>query len=87
MLTRTTAKSVVFGRPFELEGIDGIQPAGTYLTETEEELLQTLSFPAWRRVSTAIFLPHKPGGPMIDQVAAIDPAALDAALARDSGHE
>ena len=87
MLSRTITKSVTFGRPFELDGIDGVQPAGTYVTETEEELLQALSFPAWHRVSTIIRLPRKPGSPMIEQVATVDPAALDAALIRDADHE
>jgi hypothetical protein len=86
MHTRTITKSVTFGQPFELDGIDGIQPAGTYVTETEEELLEALSFPAWRRLSTSIFLPRTAANPMSDQVATIDPAALDAALVRDAAH-
>jgi hypothetical protein len=83
MNRRTSRKTVTFARPFSLRGIDGVQPAGTYTVETEEELIPGLSFLAWRRVATLMFLPSRPGG--TDQVAAVDPLALETALARDAG--
>ena len=43
--------------PFNLIGIDEVQPAGTYTVETDEELLQTLSVPAYRGISTLMRLP------------------------------
>jgi hypothetical protein len=54
MLTRSRRTKLVFKRPFTLKGLDHPQPAGTYDVETEEELLEGLSFPAYRRVSTTI---------------------------------
>jgi hypothetical protein len=84
MMNRTITTEVTFRRPFRLEGMADLQPAGTYVVETEEELLQALSFPAWRRLDTTILLPHRPGGPMIDRSVTIDPAALEAALALDA---
>jgi hypothetical protein len=57
MTTRTSRRTVTFTRPFSLRGIDGVQPAGAYTVETDEELLGSLSFPAYRRVATTIFLP------------------------------
>ncbi len=49
MTVRTTSKTVTFTHPFNLSGMDKAQPAGTYTVETDEELLQTLSLPAYRR--------------------------------------
>src|SRR5437899_10927862 len=84
MMNRTTSKMVTFTHPFVLDGLDGPHPAGSYAVETAEELLQALSFPAWRRLYTTIRLPGRPGPSGLDQVATIDPGALDAALARDT---
>ena len=44
---RTSREAVTFARPFTLRGIDGEQPAGTYLVETDAELIPGLSFIAW----------------------------------------
>ncbi len=54
MLTRTQYTTLVFRRSFPLKSSGGLQAAGTYTVETEEELLDGLSFPAYRRVSTTI---------------------------------
>ena len=57
MTTRTTSKIVTFARPFTLKGVDRILPAGNYRVVTDEELIEELSFPVYRRVSTMIFVP------------------------------
>jgi hypothetical protein len=54
MLTRTHREDMVFRRSFILKGWTEPQPAGTYTVETEEELIEGLSFPAYRRVSTTL---------------------------------
>ncbi|HLZ66664.1 MAG TPA: hypothetical protein VKQ29_10560 [Aliidongia sp.] len=84
MLTRTHTRTVTFDRPFLLEGCDGVQQAGRYVVETEEELLQSLSFPAWHRVRSTLRAEAPPGGSMRRQVAEIDPAELEQALERDA---
>jgi hypothetical protein len=84
MTMRTTSNTVSFTRPFVLNGIDGVQPAGTYTVETDEELLQDLSFPAYRRIATVIFLPSRPGSAVSAQVVDIDPLELKAILERDA---
>src|SRR6476646_5816909 len=56
MTVRTTSKTVTFTHPFNLSGMDEVQPAGTYTVETDEELLQTSSVPAYRRISTLMRL-------------------------------
>ena len=86
MTMRTSRKTVTFTRPFSLRGIDGVQPAGAYTVETDEELLEGLSFPAYRRVATTIFLPSRPGDVVSGQLVAIDPSQLEAAEERDAGN-
>ncbi len=83
-MNRTITTEVTFAHPFRLVGIAEVQPPGTYLVDTEEELLQAVSFTAWRRVDTVMHLPRRSTGPMVDQVVTIDPEALDAALALDA---
>jgi hypothetical protein len=87
MALRTRSETVTFCRPFVLEGLDGVQPAGRYTVETDEELLPTVSHTAYRRLATWFRLPalSADGGSTggRSQVAAIDPIELDAALASD----
>ena len=79
MTTRTTSRTVTFHRPFALEGLARDVPAGTYLVETEEALMDTVLSLVWRRVSTAIRLRTAVG----TQDYFIDPEHLEAALLRD----
>jgi hypothetical protein len=83
-MSRTSEQTVTFRRPFVLPGLDGMQPAGDYAVEMDEELLDGISFTAYRRVRALIHLHAKPGDPRVTQVAAIDPNDLDAAVARDN---
>ena len=85
MTVRTSRKSVTFTQPFSLSGLDEVQPAGTYTVETDEELLPGLSFPAYRRIATLIFLPSRGRGPIVEEVVNIDPLELQAAQERDAG--
>jgi hypothetical protein len=79
MVTRTSSKQVIFRRPFLLGGLDGMQPAGTYTIDTEEERVDALSFSAWKRVATVMQLAR--GG--ATEYQPIDPAKLSEALRRD----
>jgi hypothetical protein len=54
---RTSSKTVTFALPFLLKGIDREFAAGRYRVVTDEELIEQLSFPVYRRVSTMIFVP------------------------------
>lgn len=84
MFTRTSSRVVTFSRPFTLRGVDGVQPAGSYTVETDEELVDGPSFPVYRRLSTVIVLPGRPGGIVSTQVVTIDPEELAEAEQRDA---
>lgn len=84
MTIRTSEQTVNFVHPFRLTGMDHPQPAGTYLLETDEELLEELSFPVYRRLATRIFVPVVSGSVVVEEVIDVDPLELEAALANDS---
>ncbi|MBB3268362.1 MULTISPECIES: hypothetical protein [Azospirillum] len=84
MLTRTSRRTVTFSHPFLLEGIDGVQPAGAYIVETDEELVDGLSFPAYRRVATVILLPVRAGGMTLAQAITVAPLDLERAEQADA---
>ena len=79
MHERTTRKSVTFLHPFSLAGVDGKLEAGTYLVETLEEAIESLSFIAYRRVSTTIEIAAKGYGQAVRQVVTIDPRTRSSA--------
>ena len=81
MLTRTREKTWAFAKPFSLKGIDGVLPAGRYRVTTDEELIEGLSFPVYRRVATMIFVPGRSNGST--EMITVDQAELDAAKAGD----
>ena len=83
MTIRTTKKTVSFRRSYVLGGFDEELPAGDYIVETDEELLEGISFPAYRRVLTLIHLPAKSGNPGLTRTLTIDPNELEEALKRD----
>ena len=82
MITRTRDKTWTFGRPFMLKGVDRLLPAGDYRVTTDEELIEGLSFPVYRRVATMIFVPG-PAQRSFEMIT-IDPADLQAAQKRDA---
>jgi len=63
MTTRRRKVTATFQRPYGLNEMDGIRPAGAGAVETDEQLVQGVSFPAYRRLPTWIRLPTKPGYP------------------------
>jgi hypothetical protein len=84
MTMRTTKSTVTFTRPFRLDASGEQLPAGRYLIETDEELVDGLSFAAYHRTATVMQLAadsHRPG---ITEYAVVDPSQLEAALALDA---
>jgi hypothetical protein len=79
MATRTSSRDVVFKRPFILDGMDAVQPAGIYKVETEEESLDTMLSPAWKRVRTIMGVARSG----ITEYIQVSPEQLHEALIRD----
>lgn len=84
MTMRTSSKTITFTQPFTLAGVDGMQPAGTYIVQTDEERIPALLHRAYRRTATWIVLPSRFTGAGSSQLVSIDPMELDSALARDT---
>jgi len=55
--TRSRRETVHFKHPFRIKGIDRLLPAGAYAVITDEEMIESLSFPCFRRVATLILVP------------------------------
>jgi hypothetical protein len=54
MTIRSRRETVTFKHPFRLRGVDRLLPAGSYKVITDEEMIEGLSFAAFRRVATMI---------------------------------
>jgi hypothetical protein len=78
MATRTRRKLVTFTEPFLLHAIDTMQPAGTYNVDTDEELIDGLSFLAYRRIATWIHLPSIAAKSGSGQMILVQPSELEA---------
>ena len=78
---RTAHETVTFDRPFSLSSVDEVQPAGTYTVVIDEELIEGVSFLAYRRVATTIYLPIRSGSAGSMQAVRVDPSELK--LAQD----
>ncbi len=83
MLTRTRDQTWTFNNAFVLNGVDRVLPPGSYRVVTDEELIEGLSFPAYRRVATMVFVPGANGSSL--EMLTIDPVELQAAHERDAG--
>jgi hypothetical protein len=87
-LTRSRRETVTFRHSFRIKGIDRQLPAGAYEVVTDEELIEGLSFPCFRRTATMIMVPgappHRQSTEMlsISSVDLADAQAADAAASR-----
>jgi hypothetical protein len=79
-MTRTKRSLSTLSRPVKIAGIDHVLPAGDYEIVADEELIEGLSFPAYRRTATWIMARSSSGH---TEMVAVDPAALNAAIDRD----
>ena len=81
MTTRTITTSVTFHRPFCLKGVDRLLPPADYRVVTDEEVIEGLSFTAYHRISTVIFVPAEAGCAV--EMMTIDPMDLQAVHEND----
>lgn len=83
MTTRSTKRTVTFSRPFKLGTSDAEFPPGRYFLEIDEDLVDDLSFPVYRRTATMMQLIADPLRPGITETALINLPELEAALEKD----
>jgi hypothetical protein len=57
MSIRSGHEFITFKHPFCIESIDRLLPEGTYEVVTDDEMIEGLSFAAYRRVATMIMIP------------------------------
>jgi hypothetical protein len=57
MTVRSRRETVTFQHSFRIRGIDRLLPPGSYEVITDEEMIEGLSFPVFRRVATMIMVP------------------------------
>ena len=79
LVNRVTHLIATFPEPFVLEGIEGIQPAGSYDVECEHEAIDGLTWQAHRQVAAFIFLPAIGSASATRQMVPITPAELSKA--------
>ena len=60
MTMRSRRETITFKHPFLIKGIDRLLPSGSYEVVTDEEMIEGLSFAAFRRVATTITVPAAP---------------------------
>jgi hypothetical protein len=60
MTTRSRRETVHFKHSFRIKGVDRLLPPGPYEVITDEEMIEGLSFPCFRRVGTLMMVPGAP---------------------------
>ena len=83
MLTKTRRTTVHFADAFSLPGIDVVLPSGDYVIVEDEELIDGLSFVAYRRTGTFIEGPSVSSKARSMQMFPIDFADLENVLWQD----
>lgn len=84
-MVRTRREWLTFAASFKLVGVDHPMPAGAYQIITDEELIEGLNFPVFRRVRTWIMARASASGP--EEMVAIDPTELARTHERGSVRE
>jgi hypothetical protein len=83
LTVRTDRTTISFMNPFSLKELEGVQPAGNYLVETDHEVIEGLSRLAYRRVATLLTIPSISASQSLSQRVYVDQTDLDAALIKD----
>ena len=84
MTMRSTRSTVSFSNPFTLPGYLGDLPPGDYEVLVEEELLQGLSFEAYRRTTTYLTVRGRGSHAGRTELRAISEKDQKEALSRDA---
>ena len=84
MTTRTRRETVHFKHPFRLNGVDRLLPPGAYQVVTDEEMIEGLSFPGFRRIATMILVPGAAPHVSMVEMITINPVDLSDARRTDA---
>src|SRR6266403_513671 len=84
MTMRSRRETITFKHPFWIEGIDRPLSAGAYEVITDEEMIEGLSFAAFRRVATMIMVPAAAPGHSTMEMISISSIALSDAQRIDA---
>jgi len=84
MTMRTRRETVTFNHPVRIKGIERLLPAGAYEVVTDEEMIEGLSFPCYRRTATMIMVPGAPPHHSSMEMLSISSVALADAQHRDA---
>ena len=84
MTTRTRRETVYFRHPFHIRGIDRQLSPGAYEVIADEEMIEGLSFPCFRRIATMIMVPGAPPEGSSTEMISISPADLSDAQRIDA---
>lgn len=83
MTTKTQRETMTFNRPFSLKAAGRTLPAGAYEVISEEELIEGLSFLAYRRISTVIMVPGALRNNNFTEMLTVDWKELEALVRND----
>lgn len=72
MTIRSRRETITFQHPFRIRGIDRLLPPGAYEVITDEEMIEGLSFPAYRRVATMIMVPVSGSAMEVVSIGSVD---------------
>jgi hypothetical protein len=80
MTVRSRRETIHFRYDFRIKGIDRQLPAGAYEVVTDDEMIEGLSFPSFRRIATMIMVPG--ASPHQSSIEMISISSLDLSDAR-----
>jgi hypothetical protein len=83
MTTRSRRETIHFKHSFRIRGIDRQLPAGAYEIITDEEMIEGLSFPCFRRMATMIMVPGAASRHSMEMIS-INPVDLSDAQRSDA---
>ncbi|KJF67663.1 hypothetical protein [Rhizobium nepotum] len=86
MIERITETEITFTHPFRLEALSELLGAGTYRLVVDEELIEGLSFTAYRRVATHLEIPAISIAVARRQFLQVSSTEIDEALALDDAN-
>ncbi len=84
MTERTLESEITFSRPFALSPLVVPLDAGTYRLFVDEELIEGLSFPAYRRTATHLEIPALGVSIGTRQLLQVHPRDVEEAMKKDA---